>query len=220
MALEEHLVLHRKNKAFTLIELLVVIAIISLLVSILLPSLTKAKDLAKKTVCGTNLKAMSTAFAMYQNDWDGCFPDAYWMNGTWCYLLVPYLSDKDCNNEDNGQDSVQNMGVFRCPSEEDLEVFHYARNLDLGFNRFFQGEAEFHARRQTSININQISHPAMTGLVGDDGGDWWFSGNPYWTYEGQPRYRHIESCMMLFVDSHAEGVDYIDFVNGVKFIEE
>jgi hypothetical protein len=47
---------------------LVVIAIISLLVSILLPSLTRAKDLARQTVCMTNLHGLGLAMVMYQHD--------------------------------------------------------------------------------------------------------------------------------------------------------
>ena len=54
-----------KNKAFTLIELLVVISIISLLVSILLPSLNKARDLAKETLCMTNVKACWGGWTLY-----------------------------------------------------------------------------------------------------------------------------------------------------------
>lgn len=57
-----------KQKAFSLIELLVVVAIISLLVSILLPSLTKAKALAKDVLCRHTLKQLYIAFYNYSND--------------------------------------------------------------------------------------------------------------------------------------------------------
>lgn len=56
------------NKGFTLIELLVVVAIIALLVSILLPSLNKARDAAKITVSQTNAKQWGTALYMYALD--------------------------------------------------------------------------------------------------------------------------------------------------------
>lgn len=64
----------RKQSAFTLIELLVVIAIIALLVSILMPSLSKAKDLARLSLCQANLKGISTSSFMYSNDWNEYFP--------------------------------------------------------------------------------------------------------------------------------------------------
>ena len=66
----------RKSKAFTLIELLVVIAIIALLVSILLPSLKRAKDLAKQAACSANMRAMGVSFAMYANESDDWLPAA------------------------------------------------------------------------------------------------------------------------------------------------
>ena len=58
----------RRTKGFTLVELLVVIAIIALLIAILLPSLARARELSKRTVCGTNLKAVGSASVMYGND--------------------------------------------------------------------------------------------------------------------------------------------------------
>lgn len=60
----------KRHLGFTLIELLVVVAIISLLVSILLPSLSKAKELAKTVVCMTNLKNIMTAALIYENEED------------------------------------------------------------------------------------------------------------------------------------------------------
>ena len=66
----------RKSSGFTLIELLVVIAIIALLLSILMPALSKAKDLAMCAACKGNLKNYTFAVAMYLDDFDGNFPQA------------------------------------------------------------------------------------------------------------------------------------------------
>ena len=61
---------------FTLIELLVVIAIIGILVTILLPSLTKARYKTKMAVCRANLSQCSKALAIYTKNSKGRFPDA------------------------------------------------------------------------------------------------------------------------------------------------
>jgi prepilin-type N-terminal cleavage/methylation domain-containing protein/prepilin-type processing-associated H-X9-DG protein len=62
------------RRGFTLIELLVVIAIIALLVSILLPSLTKAKELAKQVVCASNQHQIAMCMIIYADDYDGFLP--------------------------------------------------------------------------------------------------------------------------------------------------
>ena len=63
-----------QSHGFTLIELLVVIAIISLLVSILLPSLNRAKELAKRVVCASNLRNVAAAYVLYATEQSGNVP--------------------------------------------------------------------------------------------------------------------------------------------------
>jgi len=64
----------RKKRAFTLIELLVVIAIIALLIAILLPSLAKAREASRRSVCGSNEKEIFNACYMYGGQQGGQYP--------------------------------------------------------------------------------------------------------------------------------------------------
>jgi len=61
-------------RVFTLIELLVVIAIIAVLASLLLPSLQKAREKSKESLCRGNLRQQAIAFTMYSSDWEGMMP--------------------------------------------------------------------------------------------------------------------------------------------------
>lgn len=66
-----------RPQAFTLVELLVVIAIISVLASILLPVLQKARGAAHSVSCLNNLKQVGSWGTQYADDWDGVLPTNY-----------------------------------------------------------------------------------------------------------------------------------------------
>lgn len=94
------MVKQRKSRiAFTLIELLVVLAIISLLVSILLPSLQQARDLARRAVCSSNMRSIVYGFQLYATDSKESLPPLYrWPQGTgnyWANIVGPYFDQQE-----------------------------------------------------------------------------------------------------------------------------
>jgi prepilin-type N-terminal cleavage/methylation domain-containing protein len=90
----------KQRKAFTLIELLVVVAIIALLISILLPSLSRAREITKRAVCASNARGIGQGCKIYANDNYEAWP------------VAPYTPSVNANNPSNtGIDYVGSLGL-------------------------------------------------------------------------------------------------------------
>ena len=102
--------IHEK-KGFTLIELLVVIAIIALLMSILMPALSRVKLQAKAVVCRSNLRQIGLAAVLYSEDNKNLVPRN---GGYWILNFLPYLGKKD-----NLPQDYREVKIYNCPSYPD-----------------------------------------------------------------------------------------------------
>lgn len=177
-----------RNRGFTLIEVLVVIAIIGLLVSILLPSLSRARHMAKGMACLSNLRQLSHGWHLYADaNRDVSVPGRYakapggkdapenWYkigNGLkyrprWVATMGKHVGlfafDQPATDDDR-QD--YDGKVYQCPA---VPEWIDERNYAYGYNHQFLGNARktngrFH---NFPVNRSRIRNFATTVLAGD-----------------------------------------------------
>lgn len=105
------------RKRFTLIELLVVIAVIAILMSILLPSLFKAKNLAVIKFCQNNMQQQYAGLRMYGEDYDEFFP--YRDSNKWMECISTYVGGPSLEKfEAEGSRAQDVVPIFKCPATE------------------------------------------------------------------------------------------------------
>lgn len=157
-----------RHLAFTIVELLVVISIIGVLIAMILPSINKARENAKLSVCLSNLHQVSLASATYVLDFRDTHPpiwvgslanrsQIYWLgkkgysggyattDATVRYLN-PYIGKFGADSE---------VLIARCPSDE--------RDTIYGPSSFYNTHGASYAANATGPNFAHINSMTVNG---------------------------------------------------------
>lgn len=104
------------SSAFTLLELLVVISIIAVLASLLLPALSKAREMARSSFCTNNLSQIGKAASLYTMDSNDYFPVHSASSGIlWFVLLDAYMTNY---NKSPAYNWRRAPAVWSCPTNQ------------------------------------------------------------------------------------------------------
>lgn len=210
--------LGKRARGFTLIELLVVIAIIALLLGVLLPSLGRAREQARKIACLSNMRQMGVAVSAYLLDSDYRLPPSSCHcedpNGHWFRILSGYTREQL---------------LFQCPSDKGKDFVDWNKPLadqdDMRYSSFAVNALldPVHYRYGARINryndVTKIRHPMCCIWISEAPDTESFNLADHIhpeTWEGAIEYakrfiawdRHKGTSNYLFADGHAEGLAF------------
>lgn len=203
------------TQGFTLIELLVVIAIISLLVSILLPSLQKAKGMAKSVVCLGDLRDFGLALHLFAQEHEDSLPDRYMYytvsrvpNSLMPYLSSPPAQAWHCEVMQESFPTYGNLPRNRAPN---IFAWHTVTDLDTG-------EVKEEVDWRKPFYITDIPHISEMYFIADSPSASWVGGetgyyfhtylyrNDFQTAESEWYVHPGESLNFVFIDGHVKPV--------------
>jgi prepilin-type N-terminal cleavage/methylation domain-containing protein len=184
----------RHDRGFTIIELLVVIFIVGLLISMLVPQLYKARELARRTVCISHLKQIGSSTFAYAFDSNDLGPQVMRRAGTRAPRSLLSRSGKYVNlgllleNELEGQHDV-----LYCPSQQQ---FSYNSDPQYLPQATVTGSYAYavHIATEESPMLGRVRHLA---LISDD-----YTGRLGAKY-GVGRYTHRDGYNVLYTDGSA-----------------
>jgi len=149
-----------RRKGFTLVELLVVIGIIALLISILLPSLQRARDQANRTACMSNLHQLTTGYIQYATEHKFKVMSSDTRTTAQCDWVAADQYGNTLAAIENGMlwPYCKAAATYRCPSDSGFHVWSYS------ISNFLCGEGGPKDGGSLKVveSLNQVKHSSET----------------------------------------------------------